>query len=207
MCLRPLANGLSAQLSLSADFARDAGYFGGEHGELLNHPIYQFGRVQELAFQPATVDFKRHHLPKIPFGNRSDCACDLRGGSGEVVHKRVESFDFVGPAPNETTRCHALSKTTLFSNHPGNVRGLPCAAFTHRHHFIEGIGDFSLHPRQSYGQPGGKVPATEGQHRLQQVHLKVAIAAISSAGVVPRCEPGGPFGGRPGVGGWGFAHG
>jgi hypothetical protein len=204
----PLDLRLTTQLPLGADLARDAGYFGGEDSELVNHPIYQFGRMQKLASQPATAHFKSHHLPQIALCHSADCAGDLCGGPRKIVHECVESFDFVGPASNETAGCHALSQATLLSNHPGNMRGFPCAALTHRHDFIEGIGNFPFYPCPSNRQTGGKVAVAEGQHRLLQVHLKrSAIAVVGAAGIPPRCEPGSALGRRPGRGDRGFAHG
>ena len=140
---------LSAELALGADFARDTGNFRRENGELVDHAIYQFGRMQKLAFQSLAVHFERHHLPQIALCHCPDCASDLCGWTRKVVHERVERFDFVGPTSDETARCHALSQTALLSDHSGDMRSLPCAAFAHRHHLVEDVGDFAFHSRPS----------------------------------------------------------
>jgi hypothetical protein len=203
----PLDLRLTTQLPLGADLARDAGYFRGEDSELVNHPIYQFGRTQELASQPATVHFKSHHLPQIALCHSADCAGDLYGGPRKIVHECVESFDFVGPASNETAGCHALSQATLLSNDPGNMRGFPCAASLIATTSLKASAIFPSTTVHPIGRRVEKSPLRKASIACSRSIKGGAIAVVGAAGIPPRCEPGSALGRRPGRGDRGFAHG
>src|SRR5690606_37792123 len=71
--------GLAAEFSLGADFAGDAGHFGGEGTELVHHGVHRFGGAEELALQVAAFDFQGHGLGEVPFGHGPDHAGGFAG--------------------------------------------------------------------------------------------------------------------------------
>jgi len=56
---------LAAKLAFSADLAGDARHFRGEHVELFDHGVHDFGGAQEFALERAAVDVKLHGLQEI----------------------------------------------------------------------------------------------------------------------------------------------
>src|SRR5439155_837632 len=56
---------MAAEFAFGADFAGDAGDFGGEHAELFDHLVDDLGAAEELALERAAVDLEGHGLGEV----------------------------------------------------------------------------------------------------------------------------------------------
>ena len=83
---------LAAELAVGADFARDAGDFGGERAQLVHHGVDGFLQLQDFA---ANVD--RDLLGQVAVGDRDGDFGDVADLAGEVVGHRVDAFGQVLP--------------------------------------------------------------------------------------------------------------
>ena len=80
--------GLTTELALGADLARDARHLGGEHVELLDHGVDDGRRAQELALERAAIDVERHGLEKVALRHRGDGARHFGRRPQEVIDQR-----------------------------------------------------------------------------------------------------------------------
>ena len=90
--------GLTAELAFGAHLASDAGHFGRERRELLDHRVDDLADAQELAAQGAAVDLDRHALRQVALGDRADHAGDLGGRLDHVVDQFIDSAELAVPA-------------------------------------------------------------------------------------------------------------
>ena len=82
--------GLSAELAVGADFLGDAGDFGGERAQLIDHRVDGRSDPQEFALDRLPLDLERHLLCEVALGDRADDARDLGRRLNEVADERVD---------------------------------------------------------------------------------------------------------------------
>ena len=160
---------LAAQFAFGADLARDAGDFGREHRELIDHLVDELRRPQELAVERAPVDFERHRLSQVAFRHGADRAGDLRGGPHQVVDQHVDGGDFVGPSADHARHHHALFQLAFFAHHSRDARRFGRTALADRGNIVEGVGDLAVEACHVHRQPDAEVAVPQRQHRGQQL--------------------------------------
>ena len=84
--------GLAAQFAFGTHFARHAGDFGGERGELVHHGVHRGADAEEFALHRRALDLQRHFLGQVAFGHSGDNAGDLGGGPRQVFDERVDGI-------------------------------------------------------------------------------------------------------------------
>ncbi len=102
--------GLSAELSLVADFLRDARDLGGERVELIDHAVDGRADAEELAAHGASLDLEDHLLRQVAAGDGRDDARDLVGRRDEVGDELIDARPSLRPTtplagPTEARSC------------------------------------------------------------------------------------------------------
>ena len=108
---------LAAELSFGADLARDAGHFGGEGIQLIDHRVDGVLQLQDLAFH---VD--RDLLGKIALGDGGRHLGDVAHLAGEVAGHEVHAVGQVGPGAGDAFDLR-LTAELSFRSRPRGRRG------------------------------------------------------------------------------------
>ena len=89
-----LDHGLTAELAFGADFAGDAGHFGGEGAQLIDHGVDGVFELENFAF-----DVDRDFLRQVAVGDGDGNFGDVTDLSGQVTGHRVDAVGQIFPGP------------------------------------------------------------------------------------------------------------
>ena len=151
--------GLSAELSLGADLAGDAGHLGGERPELVDHRVDRVLELEDLA-----LDVDGDLLGEVAVGDGGGDLGDVADLAGEVAGHRVDAVGQVLPGtgdPLDVGLAAELSLGADLASDAGHLGGERAELVDHR---VDGLGrpeEFAL-----------QRPLVDLQgHRLRQVAL------------------------------------
>ena len=171
---------LAAELAFGADLARDARHLRGEHVELLDHGVDDFGGAQEFAFQRPAVDVERHGAQQIALRHRGDGARDFGRRPQQIVDQRIDARLHLAPGAVGKTEADALAGAALAPDHLADPLELLGHSLIGGDDIIEGVGDLADDADAVAGHAHGKIADL---HRLQRVEEFGQPAGIG-AGVV-----------------------
>ena len=134
---------LTAELSFGADFAGDAGHFGGEHAELLDHRVDDRRRTEKLALQGATVNVEAHGLQQVALRHGFNRASDFERRPQQVINQGVDRVFHLGPGAIGQAETDAIADAALASDDLANVFKLTRHPLISGNDIIEAVSDLA----------------------------------------------------------------
>src|SRR5207245_2083758 len=126
--------GLAAQLPFRADFAGDAGDFGGEGVELIDHRVDGVLQLEDLA-----VDVYRDLLREVAVGDGSGHLGDVADLAGKIAGHRVHTVGQVLPGPGNPFDLRLTPELALRPDFPGHAGDFGSKGVELIDHRVDGI--------------------------------------------------------------------
>src|SRR5947208_12129565 len=101
----PRNGGLAAQLAFGADFAGDAGDFGGERIQLIDHRVDRFFELQDFA-----MDVDGDFLREVAVGDRDGNFGDVADLSGQIARHEVDALGQIFPNTAHATNLRVANE-------------------------------------------------------------------------------------------------
>ena len=174
--------GLAAELAFGADLARDAGHLGGEHVELLDHRVDDFGGAQEFALERAAIDVELHGLQQVALRHRGDGARHFRRRPQQIVDQRIDRRLHFAPGAVGKAQAHALTGPAVAADHLTDALELPGHALIGGDDFVERVGDLADEADAVPGHTRREVPDPHGLQHMQQFRQVLGVGfAVNEA--------------------------
>ncbi len=185
---------LAAELAFGADFAGDARHFRGEHVELLDHRVDDFGGAQELALQRPAVDIETDGAQQIALRHRGDGAGHFGGRPQQIVDQRIDAGFHFAPGPVGQADAYPLAGAAFASDHLADPLELLRHALIGADDLIKGVGDLADDADAVAGHAHRKIADPHGLERPEEFGETLGIGADIGIAI-------GVNGGNRGVGG------
>src|SRR5262249_8562133 len=153
---------LAAELSIGADLACDAGDLRRERAQLIDHPVDDRGRPQELALDLSPPDLKRHLLGEVARRDRADDAADLVRGLYEVRDEPVDRFHAGRPGAARAAHLGALRELAFLADDAADALDLLNHHLVALDDVVDRLGDLAGDPRSARRNPRREVTILEG---------------------------------------------
>ena len=164
--------GLAAELSLGADFAGDAGHFGSEGIELIDHRVDGVFEFEDFAF-----DVDGDLLRQIARGHRGRHFGDVSHLAGQVAGHGIHVIGKVLPGASDARHLRLAAELSFgshFARHTGNLAGKGIELVDHGVDRVFQFEDIALHVD---GDLLRQIAARNGRGHLGNVaHLASQIA-------------------------------
>ena len=168
---------LSAELSVSADFASNARHLRGENAELLDHSVYDFRRAQKFSLERTPFHIERDGLLQIALRDRGDRVRNRGGGPKQIVDQGIDGTFHLAPGAGAGAQPKALARPSLPSNGLADLLQLLGHPLVRGNNVIESVRDLAGQANFVRRQPGGKVAAAHRLQSLQQTS-QILLAGV-----------------------------
>src|SRR5438445_9856079 len=113
--------GLAAELAFGADFAGDAGDFGGERIQLVNHRVDRFFELQDFA-----MDVDGDFLREVAVGH-GDCNFgDIADLSRQITRHEVDALGQIFPNTAHVANLRLAAELAFGADFPGDAGDFGC---------------------------------------------------------------------------------
>ncbi len=166
---------LTAELALGAHLAGDARHLGGEHAELLDHGVDDFGGAQEFALQRPAVDVERNGAQQIALRHRGDGAGHFGGRPKQIVDQGIDAGLHLAPGAIGQAETHALAGASLAADHLADALELFGHPLVGGGDIVKGVGDLADNADAIAGHAHREIADLHGLQRMEELGQAAGI--------------------------------
>ena len=146
---------LPAKFTFRAHLPRHPRHFCRKLIELIDHRVDDSPYLSKFTLQGPAVDFRRHLLGQIAFGDGQNHAFRFVNGLGQITDERIQGIPARSPCSPNASQRNTLFQVALFADGLADSNDLTGETLVQADHFVEHTGHFAQ--PVFHGQADGEI--------------------------------------------------